>query len=320
MVPPSRPPGAIAVIALWWGLLALSRRSPATSSPAPSRRHAFVHGRAHWRLLVPRESQRPAAAGGRLRVDDGPRRAGGPTGLASRSSGDEGAIDKVARTLGVDQLFDRKSPTVAAKSTDPERARGRVVRTAARPRQPSGGSLPSSRDYTTRKPSLPLISVAEAGVSGDYNHYRTAALASTPDRAISILTRDVGAYIQSLDGGHFARKGGGYQDGDLGENVLVDGVDFDFFAPGGRYRFAPPGREGGGSEEDVVVEITERMEPCANLCKLPYINHPSDAPKERIGRCQSLLAALGKKDGLRGWYARVVKGGIIRVGDVAAIA
>jgi MOSC domain-containing protein YiiM len=69
--------------------------------------------------------------------------------------------------------------------------------------------------------------------------------------------------------------------------------------------------------EDVIIEITEPMEPCANLCKLPYINDPSLAsPRERVARCQYLLEALGVKQGMRGWYAKVVsQGGIIRVGD-----
>jgi hypothetical protein len=40
---------------------------------------------------------------------------------------------------------------------------------------------------------------------------------STPDRAISILTNDVSAYIRSIEGGYGEK--GGYRDGDLGENV-----------------------------------------------------------------------------------------------------
>jgi len=255
----------------------------------------------------------------------------------SSSGNNDNIIDKIAQSLGIDQLFNQNSPrpsTTASSPTTPKEMKGKVIRTAARPHQSSGGSIPSSPHYTTRKSSLPMIAVSPEGVSGDYNHWRTVALKSTANRAISILTRDVGAYVQTLDGGHFATKGGGYRDGDLGENVLVEGVEFDFFRVGGRYRFAASSssssEKGGsmmvedaaavGGEEDVIVEITEMMEPCANLCKLPYVNDPKDTPSEKVGRCQYLIAALGQKEGLRGWYAKVVKGGIIRIGDMAAMA
>lgn len=161
-----------------------------------------------------------------------------------------------------------------------------------------------------------MITVGDQGVTGDYNHYRTVALKSTGGRAISLLTRDVSAYIQTLDGGYFAKRG--YRDGDLGENVLVEGVDFDFFRVGRRYRFSSRQE---GMPEDVIIEVTEPMEPCANLCKLPYINDPAiKEPKEKLGRCQYFITALGQKQGLRGWYAKVVQGGVIRVGDMAVYA
>jgi hypothetical protein len=198
-----------------------------------------------------------------------------------------------------------------------------------------------------------MIRVSEGGAAGDYNHYRTSALGSTPNRAISILTVDVGTYVRSLDGGYFAdddddgnedmddgitdvdnndgdRRRRGYRDGDLGENVLVDGVDFDFFEVGMRYRFSSSSKSSsrgmGGdvttvpAADDVVIEITEPMEPCANLCKLPYINDPNLEPRHRVARCQYFIEALGQRVGLRGWYARVVNDGIIQVGDSLSAA
>ena len=95
-------------------------------------------------------------------------------------------------------------------------------------------------------------------------------------------------------------------------------MDFDFFRVGQCYRFSSRQE---GSPEDVIIQVTEPMEPCANLCKLPYINDPAILePKEKLGRCQYFIAALGQKQGLRGWYAKVVKGGVIHVGDMAANA
>ncbi|KAL7469825.1 hypothetical protein ACHAXS_010072 [Conticribra weissflogii] len=234
--------------------------------------------------------------------------------------------------LGTPPPPPQPSDTLLENSESSKSITGTVVRTGARPFQAgNGGSLPSSPYYTTHKPSLPMISVTEKGVTGDYNHYRTVALKSTPDRALSILTKDVGGYIQSMKDGLFA-KGNGYKDGDLGENVLVEGLDFRFFQVGKRYKFSPKGegddssagmgigkglvdavREAKG-DGDVIVEITERIEPCGNLCKLQYINHPGLSPRDRIARCKYFLTGLDQTDGLRGWYAKVIQGGVIGVG------
>ena len=115
------------------------------------------------------------------------------------------AIRKVAQALGTDQLFRNFPRLSVSNSRDSKQLQGSVIRTAARLHQKS--SVPSSRQYTTRKPSFPLIRVSEEGVSGDYNHYRTVALRSTRERAISILTKDVSTYIRALDGGYFAKRG-----------------------------------------------------------------------------------------------------------------
>ena len=150
-----------------------------------------------------------------------------------------------------------------------------------------------------------MIVATEAGALGDYNHYRSVALQSTVNRSISILTTDVNSYVRNLDGGYFATIG--YRDGDLGENILVDGVDFTYFQVGIQYRFSSSSSSvGNPTTEDVVVEITEKIEPCMNLCKLSYFKSE--------GRCKYLIEALAAEDGLRGWYAKDIQGGIILVG------
>ena len=83
-------------------------------------------------------------------------------------------------------------------------------------------SVHSHTAYTTRKESRGVIVLSPEGVNGDYNHYRTVALGSTPDRAVSISTSDI---IQML-------KNAGWNDvreGDLGENIYVDSIDYTFF-------------------------------------------------------------------------------------------
>ncbi|KAL3918741.1 MAG: hypothetical protein SGILL_004092 [Bacillariaceae sp.] len=117
------------------------------------------------------------------------------------------------------------------------------------------------------------------------------------------------------------------QEGDLGENILVDGVNFQFFKVGSHYCIdssssardvsvdgAKEQTELLTSSSKVVLEITERVQPCANLCKLPYINDDALAPKERIQRCQDFVLHLDRWEGYRGWYAKVISGGVVRKG------
>ena len=291
------------------------------------RRCAFQSG-AHWRLLNVRN--RPQQRNVDIITSRSRNSNERNKKLPSCAADTNNMLDALGNAFGI------KSPKQPITSADTKskknNSQGQVIRTAARPQQSSGGSIPSSRHYTTRKPSLPMVSVSDKGVSGDYNHYRTVALKSTADRAISILTHDVSTYIQTLDGGSFAKSGNGYTDGDLGENVLVKGVDFSFFKVGGRYRFSQKSSDSGDDnasssssssslvesveEGDVIIEITEPMEPCANLCKLPFINDPTlSSARERVEKCQRFIAGLGVKEGLRGWYAKVLSAGVIRVGD-----
>jgi MOSC domain-containing protein YiiM len=180
---------------------------------------------------------------------------------------------------------------------------GRVIRVAAREYH-AEDSKPSSRKYTTRKVARDSIQVSKEGVATDYNHYRTLALKGTPDRALSILTTDCMELLQSHK---FPVR-----DGDLGENVLVEGIDYRFFVPGNVYLFTTSTEDGNEVKEGcVIVEITEPMPPCGNLCKLPYINDPEKTPKERVATCQEMLNVLDQESGLRGWYAKVLQGGII---------
>lgn len=174
-----------------------------------------------------------------------------------------------------------------------------VTRLAAR-KYDKQASKPSSRNYTTRKNAYDSITVTADGVVGDYNHYRTVALDSTPDRAISILTTDVMTALQA------SSSFSSCSDGDLGENVLIQDIKFNDIQVGKQYQFG----------STVVVQVTEPMIPCANLCKLPFVNDENLAPKQRIVRCQALLEFLDKPgDGFRGWYAKVIVPGVIHVGD-----
>ena len=174
---------------------------------------------------------------------------------------------------------------------------GRIIRTASRAYN-RDTSKPSSREYTTRKEARSSIVISAQGVEGDYNHYRTVALQSTLDRAVSILTTDSMDFLRSMHPSGL--------DGDLGENLYVDGVAHTSFRAGGTVSIG----------DNVLLVITEPIEPCANLCKLPYINNDKLTPKQRIEKCQDFISQLDVSDGLRGWYARVLQPGIVRVGDL----
>ena len=109
----------------------------------------------------------------------------------------------------------------------------------------------------------------------------------------------------------------GLQDGDLGENILIDNLKFTYFKVGKQYEFISKkqSKAKGEEESNVIIEITEPMEACGNLCKLPYINDESIIPKERIERCQDLISYLNRYDGYRGWYAKVIIPGTLSNGD-----
>jgi MOSC domain-containing protein YiiM len=238
-----------------------------------------------------------------------------PGSYLCRPSSPTGTFSNSFPLIGVDAL-----------STTAE-SYGKVVRLAARNYHPQH-SKPSSREYTTRKDEQETLEIQTSGCVGDYNHYRTLALNSTPDRAVSLLTCDVLESLRTI-----------YPDvspGDLGENILIEGVSFRFFQVGQRYciesssmldgdvlamkdndRDDPTNKPSSSSVfsgNGVVLEITERVQPCANLCKLPYINDETLTPKERIQRCQDFILHLDQWDGYRGWYAKVIQEGMVTQG------
>lgn len=210
--------------------------------------------------------------------------------------------------LGFDFLQEKRKFGYQLEDGSSKSLKGTVIRTATKSYDQLN-SKPTSPLYTTRKNPHTQITVLPEGVKNDYNHYRTTALDSTPNRAISILTTDT---IEAL-------KNAGYdkvQIGDLGENLYIDGVNFKFFEIGKRYKFLDSKIKDPKDTDGVIIEITERIEPCGNLCKLSYINDETLPPNVRFENCKKFLLWLDQKDGLRGWYARIVgDGGQVKIGD-----
>lgn len=83
----------------------------------------------------------------------------------------------------------------------------------------------------------------------------------------------------------FNKKGGGVTNGDFGENLLVEGVDFSAVEVGSVFTCG-----------DVVLEITQLGKECHSHCAIFH----------RVGECIMPV---------RGIFARVLKGGVIQIGD-----
>jgi MOSC domain-containing protein YiiM len=134
---------------------------------------------------------------------------------------------------------------------------------------------------------VPKTSVAEtrvtvSGVEGD--GHRHPALHGGPDRAVCLYAMEAIRGLQA--------EGHGVAPGSLGENVTVEGLDWDAVVPGARLRLG----------EAVVLEVTRYTNPCVN------ITHAfRDGDYARVSQKRH-----------PGWsrvYTRVLAAGTIRAGD-----
>jgi len=134
------------------------------------------------------------------------------------------------------------------------------------------------------KPSVSEAVIVRAGVQGDFNRYRHETKRDDPEMALLIMPRETLDQLQL--------EGWPVRSGDLGENITTEGIPYDAFAPGRRFRAG-----------EVVFEVSKACTPCDNLYLLPYVG-PTRGPE-----------FLRTMNGRRGWYARVVREGRVRSGD-----
>jgi MOSC domain-containing protein YiiM len=87
-------------------------------------------------------------------------------------------------------------------------------------------------------------------------------------------------------------EGWAVQVGDLGENITTAGIPYRSFAPGKTYAV--------GRAE---IQITKRCDPCTNLYLLPYVGETKGPEFLKV------------MSGRRGWYASVLREGLIAEGD-----
>jgi MOSC domain-containing protein YiiM len=156
----------------------------------------------------------------------------------------------------------------------PSAVSGRIVRLQRKPKEGRARGIP-------KRPVNELVITAD-GVEGDFNRWRTEKAAGDPDQAVLLLDEVVL--------GELGTEGWPVAPGDLGENLLVTGLSA-ALAPGARLRAG-----------EVELEISKRCDPCVVLYGLPYVG---------VERGPAFVRTL---QGRRGWFARVVRRGVLRVG------
>lgn len=134
------------------------------------------------------------------------------------------------------------------------------------------------------KPSVPEAFAARTGFVGDFNRYRHEEKKDDPGMALLIVPRET---LNEL-----ANEGWPVRPGDLGENITTEGIAYEAFVPGRRFRAGA-----------ALLEVSKACTPCDNLFLLPYVG---------ASRGPEFLKVMLDR---RGWYARVLREGWIRVGD-----
>jgi len=134
------------------------------------------------------------------------------------------------------------------------------------------------------KPSVAEAFVSRAGLVGDFNRFRHEEKKDDPAMAVLLVPRETLAQL--------SREGWPVRPGDLGENLTTEGIAYDAFVAGRRFRAG-----------EVVLEVSKACTPCDNLFLLPYVGPARGA--------EFLKVMLDR----RGWYARVLREGRVRAGD-----
>ena len=136
---------------------------------------------------------------------------------------------------------------------------------------------------------LPKISIDSgeislSGIEGDYNRFRFNKKNNDPDMAIMLISKDI---LEELN-----NEGWPVKPGDLGENLTLANIDYRTIKSGQHYT--------AGQAE---LEVSIICHPCSNLNVLPYVGED---------KVSTFIKTLMKR---RGWYARVIKEGLVSSGD-----
>jgi MOSC domain-containing protein YiiM len=122
-----------------------------------------------------------------------------------------------------------------------------------------------------------------SGLFGDFNRWRHEEADDDSGMAVLLMPLET---IHDLN-----KEGWPIRPGDIGENFTTEGIPYNSFSPGKRYKV-------GGA----VIKITKACDPCINLYLLPSARNGQDIVKAMYHR--------------RGWYASVEQEGDVSKGDV----
>lgn len=135
------------------------------------------------------------------------------------------------------------------------------------------------------KSAVERAGVVSQGIRGDFNRYREEKLQGSLDRALLLMPLEM---IEELN-----KEGWPIQPGDIGENITTKGIAYSDFTLGARYCLG-----------EVEIEISQAATPCGNLKLLAYVG------QEKWPEFRRVMVER------RGWYARVLKEGIVQKNDV----
>jgi MOSC domain-containing protein YiiM len=128
--------------------------------------------------------------------------------------------------------------------------------------------------------------VTELGIVGD--GVRHPGIHGGPSRALCLFFQEVIDLLRA--------EGHPIQRGDVGENLVLEGVDYRSLQAGMRLALGP----------EVEIELTKPTEPCKNI-----------AAAFSDGRFKRIDAA--RHPGEHRWYARVLRAGALSAGDAVRL-
>ena len=158
---------------------------------------------------------------------------------------------------------------------------GRIVQLSVKAREGRARGLP--------KRPVPALTITVDGVQGDFNRWRTEKAGGDPDQAVLLIREETLAELRT--------EGWPIQPGDLGENLTVADLAAGALHPGVQVRLG-----------QVVLQVSKPCDPCTVLYTLAYVG---------VDRGAAFLRAL---QGRRGWFARVLQGGTVRVNTPVQVA
>ena len=137
-----------------------------------------------------------------------------------------------------------------------------------------------ANEHGIPKTSVISAILSKSGIEGDYNNYRTIKKDQNPDMAVLVYPIET---IHELND-----EGWPIMPGDMGENFTISGIPHSHFSPNQQYQIG-----------ESLIEISFECDPCQNLSVLPYVGKP---------KINEFIKTLMHR---RGWYARVLKEGLI---------